>query len=198
MNNTNETLPDNIKRLIPSLSLSQAIPLGDIEGIPFILLKVSEENAPLIKAGEITCEVKPSIFNIKFKEETIAICFVQFRLNKSAAHIYTATYNLIDERQYKDCSELLLMQSYGLLIASGNVHEILKFDAQFEAPFNPINIIAGAKERATDYVPGDFLEVTYALQSQAATPAELWNVFDTMAPFDKNWYASMRMNAEKV
>ena len=198
MINSNETLPDNIKKLLPELSLSQAVPLGSINDSQFVLLKISEANEQSLENNEIACEMKPSIFNVKFKDETIAICFVQFRLNKSNVHIYTTSYNLKDEKQFKDCFELLNMQEYGLLVASINAHEFLKFDTPFDVPFNPQNILVGAKERATDYAPGDYLEVTYALQAQAATPAELWDVLNTMAPLDKNWYASVEMNAQKV
>lgn len=198
MINSNETLPDNIKQLLPELSLTQAIPLGSINDSPFVLLKISEVNEQSLGKNEIACEMKPSIFNVKFKDETIAICFVQFRLNKSNEHIYTTSYNLRDERQFEDCFELLNMHDYGLLVASKNVHEFLKFDTTFKASFNPQNILIGARDRATDYTPGDFLEITHALQSQAATPAKLWKVFDTMAPFDQQWYASMEMNAQKA
>ncbi len=198
MINANNTLPDNIKQLLPNLSLTQAIPLGQINDVPFILVKISEANEGSLEHNEISCEMKPSIFNVKFKGENIAICFVQFRLNKSNTHIYTTSYNLQDEKQFKDCFELLNMEEYGLLVASVNAHEFLKFGTPFDIPFNPQNILVGAKERATDYVPGDYLEITYALQAQAANSADLWDIFNTMAPLNKNWYASMEMNSEKV
>ena len=196
MANKNETLPDNLKGLISQLSTHQAMPLGSMSGYPFLAVRIPADQEQLITDGEITCEMKPSVFNIDFDETTIALCFVQIRLNKRNDLIYTAYYNLADERQYNDCHELLNMRNYGICVASENIHDFLSFDAAFEADFDPRNIIAGAKANATEYSPDLTRQIAQIFFTQAATSAELWEQFNTMAPFEKKWYARMRMESK--
>lgn len=197
MLNPNTELPKNLQDLVASLSLVQAIPLGTTQGIPFIALKLSTANDGRIGDNSITCEFKPSIFNISYKGENIAICYVQFRLNGSDEHIYTASYDLKNDKQYSDCYDLLAMKQYGLLVLTNNGHDFLQFDADIELDFNPQAMIHGARELGTDYEPLLFSEVSYGLSTQGETPAALWRFLEQVAPLDKKWYASMQLGATK-
>ena len=194
----NELLPKNLQEIIPTLSLSQAIPLGNEKGVPFLMLKLSVGNEAVLEEGGIACEFKASVFNIGFKGENVALCIVQFRLNSSDKHIYTASYDLNNEKHYADCFDLLEMRKYGLLIVTDNAHDFLEFTPKFKADFRPQAMIHGAKELASDYEPGLFLEVVHAITSQGSTPAELWKFLDQMAPFEKSWYGAMQLGATQV
>jgi len=193
----NSELPQNLQDLAASLSLVQAIPLGTTQGIPFVALKLSTENDRYIADNMITCEFKPSVFNISYKDENIAICFVQFRLNGSDEHIYTASYDLKNDKQYGDCYDLLAMKQYGLLVLTDNGHDFMQFDANVELDFNPQAIIHGARELGSDYSPMLFSEVSYGLSTQGETPAELWRFLEQMAPVETRWYAAMQLGATK-
>ncbi len=194
----NHMLPKNLQDLIPTLSLSQAMPLGNEKGVPFLMIKLLNGNEEIIAEGGISCEFKASIFNVIYQGENVALCFVQFRLNGSDKHIYTASYDLHNEKHYNDCFDLLEMRKYGLLITTDNAHDFLEFKPVFKADFRPQAMIHGAKELSTDYEPGLFLEVAHAISSQGETPAELWKFLEQMAPFEKSWYGSMQLGATKV
>ncbi len=194
----NDMLPKNLQEMIPSLPMAQAVPLGSENGVPFLMIKLPVGNEETIAEGGIASEFKASIFNITFKGENIALCIVQFRLNGSDNHIFTATYDLHNDKHYADCFELLEMKKYGLLIATDNAHDFIVFEPQFKADFSPQAMLHGAKALATDYAPGDFMEVAYALSSQGQTPAALWKILEEMAPFEKSWYGAMQLGATKV
>ena len=196
MSNPNDTLPDNLKGLVENLSTRQAIPLGTMYDIPFLAVKIPAEKESFIQDNPITCEIKPSVFNVDFHGETVAVCFIQVRLNGLDEYIYTATYDLTVDKQFSDCYALLNMRKYGLFIASENLHDFLVFDAPFEAAFDPRNIIFGAKERSSDYSPELFRVVAHALYTQCENDTELWKHFETIAPFDKQWYARMQMDLQ--
>ena len=196
MLNPNSELPQNLQELLNSMNLVQAIPLGTTEGIPYVAIKLSTQNDEVIRAGGILCEFRASIFNVQFKERNIAICFVQFRLNSSDQHIFTASYDLTNDKQYKDCYALLGMKQYGILVMTDNGHDFLQFDVDFKGDFNPQVTIHGARELG-DSDPQLFSEVSYALSTQGATPAELWKFLEQMAPYEKRWYARMSMGATK-
>ena len=194
----NELLPKNLQEIIPTLSLSQAVPLGNEKDVPFLMIKLSAGNEAIIAEGGISCEFKASIFNVGFNGENVALCFVQFRLNGSDKHIYTASYDLHNEKHYNDCFDLLEMKKYGLLIVTDNAHDFIEFKPVFKADFKPQAMLHGAKELATDYEPGLYMEVAHALSSQGQTPAELWKFLEKMAPFEKSWYGSMQLGATKI
>lgn len=198
MTEPNENLPQNLQDLIASLSYVQALPLGTNQGISFIAVKLSEANEKQMEEGGITCEFKPSIFNINYKGHTVAICIVQFRLNGSDRHIYTASYDLKNDKQYSDCFDLLKMTQYGLLIATDKLHTFMQFDVNFVGTFNPQQVLHGAREKGTDYDPMLFGEVSHGLMMQADTPAGLWAYFEKIAPALHRWYASMTIEAEQV
>ena len=197
MLNPNSQLPKNLQDLVGTLSLTQAVPLGTTRGIPFIALKLSAANEARIAANMITCEFKPSVFNIRYKEQNIALCFVQFRLNGSDDHIYTVSYDLKNDKQYGDCYDLLAMKQYGLLVMTDNGHDFMQFDALIELDFNPQAVIRGARELGTKYDPLLFSEVSYGLTTQGETPAALWRFLEETAPLKNKWYASMQLGAVK-
>lgn len=197
MLNPNTELPQNLQDLAENLSYVQAIPLGTTQGIPFIAVKLPDENEQQLADNTITCEFKPSIFNISYKDDNIALCYVQFRLNGSDEHIYTASYDLKNDKQYSDCYDLLAMKQYGLLVLTNNGHDFLQFDADIELDFNPQAMIHGARELGTDYEPLLFSEVSYGLSTQGETPAALWRFLEQVTPLDKRWYASMQLGATK-
>ena len=179
--------------MVDALSIEQAVPLGDMEGTPVLAVKIADENESFIKEGGLMCELKASVFNIDFGEDTIALCFAQVRLNKSPNMIYTAAYDLNIEKQYEDCYSLLNMKKYGLLVATSKVHEFIAFENTFEAEFDPRTVIKHAKETASSYTHDKYVEVSYALKSQARSAADLWTYLNQLAPFEKSWYARMNM-----
>ena len=194
----NSALPQNLQDLSKTLSYTQAIPIGSEGKVPFLMIKLSVENEKLLAENSITCEFKPSIFNIAYKDENIALCIVQFRLNGSDKHIYTVSYDLKNDKHYSDCSKLLEMDKYALLLVTDNGHDFVQFEANFEADFKPVAMLHGARELGTNYEPGLFMEVAHGLSSQGQTPAELWSFLDKMAPFDKSWYSAMQLGATKI
>ena len=195
---TNETLPENLRKMVEALSLEQAVPLGDMEGTPILAVKIADENEHLIKEGGLMCELKASVFNIDFGEDTIALCFAQVRLNKSPDMIYTASYDLNVEKQFEDCYSLLNMKKYGLLVSSSNIHEFIGFENKFEAEFEPRTVLNHAKKTANDYSHEKYVEASYALKSQARSAADLWTYLNQLAPFEKSWYARMNMGRSNV
>ncbi len=194
----NDALPKNLQELATKITSVQALPLGSENGVPFLMIKLGVENEATIAEGGISAEFRASIFNVKFKEENVALCFVQFRLNGSEKHIYTASYDLHNEKHYSDCFDLLAMEKYALLLVTDNAHDFLEFKPVFKADFNPQAMINGARELATDYDPGLFLEVSHAITSQGATQADLWRFLEEMAPFEKSWYGAMQMGATEI
>lgn len=198
MTQPNAILPQNLRDLIALLSYVQAVPVGTDQGIPFIALKVTENSADLLEDNAVTCEFKPSIFNVAYKDQTLALCLVQFRLNGSDSHIYTASYDLRNDKQYSDCHDLLAMKQYGLLVATDTVHTFLQFDTDFVGDFNPQSVLKAAREKATAYEPVLFSEVSHALTMQGDSPAALWEFFATVAPAEHRWYAAMALQSEKV
>lgn len=198
MKEANSDLPQNLQGLITHLSTVQAVPLGTQQGIPFLALKIGAGDEALLEDNAVTCEFKPSVFNIDYKGETVALCVVQFMLNGSERHIYTVTYDLSDDKQYSDCHDLLGMQQYGLLIANDTVHTIFQFDTDFVGAFNPRQVIKEARANATRYEPIIFSEVSYALMTQGDTPPRLWAYLDKAAPALHRWYARIQLESEKV
>jgi hypothetical protein len=198
MPETNTILPQNLQDLIANLSYVQAVPLGTKQGIPFIALKVTEGNEKLLQDNAVTCEFKPSVFNVDYKGHTVALCIVQFRLNGSDRHIYTASYDLHNDKQYSDCHDLLAMTQYGLLVATEKVHTFLQFDTNFVGTFNPRQVLNEARSHATDYDPLLCSEVSYGLTMQADTPAGLWAYLEKSAPALHRWYARMQLQSEKA
>lgn len=193
----NSELPQNLQDLASSLSMVQAIPLGMMQGIPFLAVKLATENEAYLAENRITCEFKPSIFNIQFKGENIALCIVQFRLNGSDQHIYTVSYDLRNDTQYSDCFNLLAMKQYGLLVLTDNGHDFIQFDAKAELSFEPQAMVHGARELASEYDPVLATEIAYAISTQGETPADLWAFLEQMAPFEKSWYGGMKLGATK-
>lgn len=108
----------------------------------------------------------------------------------------TAIYDLGNDKQYSDCHALLNMKKYGLFIATESTHDFQVFDMPFDAPFDPRNIIAGAKSKSTGYAPGTFHTIVRVLYSQCANKVELWEQFRTIAPAETQWYARMRMDLQ--
>ena len=198
MTNPNDTLPDNIKQLIEHMSPISAIPLTKIEGIPFLAIKVTQEDAKEFKKNGITAELKPSIFNVELDGVNTAICFIQLRLNRSANHIYNAIYNLKFDKHFEDCFDILQMSEYGVFIATDTTHEFIKFTIDFEADFDLRNIIAGARDRADEVDEDIFKQVQYAFTSQASNQAELWSFLAKIAPYEQQYYASFKLDKQKV
>ena len=198
MLNPNDTLPQNLQDLSKKLIIGQAVPIGNEGLIPFLMLKLPASESALLAENKITSEFKPSIFNISYKDENIALCIVQFRLNASSQLVYTVSYDLKNEKHYRDVSLLLAMEKYALLIVTDEGHDFVQFEASFDADFKPLAMLDGAKTLGSDYEPGLFLEVSHAITSQAATPSQLWKVLDEMAPFEKSWYGAMQMGATKI
>lgn len=196
MTNPNNTLPQNIQDLVSALSTQQAMPLGKINEIPFLAIRLEASKERSIRDNDIICELRPSIFNVDYQDETIALCFIQLRLNRSKEMVYTVQYDLKNKKQFSDVWAFLEMQKYGLLIATKQVHDFQQFDANFEADFHPRDILAGARGSATDYDPALFDEVAFALRSQTKSEHELWDLLNEMTPFDQQWYARLKLDRE--
>lgn len=192
MANTNETLPFNLTHLIENLTTRQAVPLGSMQDIPFLAVKIPA-SAEALFGQPIHCEVKPAIFNIDHGDETLAIAIVQIRLNNLDAFIYTAVYDLTNDKHYSDCHALLNMKKYGLFIASDTKHDFLVFDTPFEAFFDPRDVIAEARENATATNAEAFGAAVNALYALKENDTQLWKHFDEIAPFDNRWYLRTTM-----
>lgn len=192
--NTNKDLPENLKGLIEALSAEQAIPMGMVSGLPFLAVKIADEES--LNKGAPSCELKASILNIDYEEETVGLCFVQLRLNGQDRLIYTAVYDLNNAKQYADCDLLLSMKKYGLFIATDDKHDFLAFDTNFKAEFDPRALLLYAKNESSDYGGEQFAEFAYAIRSQASSARNLWDYLDLLAPYDKKWYGRMKMSKE--
>lgn len=195
---SNKDLPQNVQDLISSMSYTQAVPLQSKNGVPYLVIKLSDNHESFLDENEIACEFKPSIFNVTYKGENIALCFVQFRLNQSNKHIFTISYDLKNDKQYEDCFDLLAMENYGLLIATNNAHEILQFGVEFKGDFKPQAMLNGARELASTHSPELFTEISFAISSQGESQEELWQFLNQMAPFEKRWYGAMQLGATKT
>jgi len=196
MANLNDTLPDNLKELVAKISTQQAVPLGTMSDLPFLGIKLGKENEQMIEDGGIRCEIKPSILNIDFDDETIGICFVQLRLNEDDRFIYTTAYDLNIEKQYADCYALLNMKKYGLFVASDAIHDFIALDSEFEADFDPRMVLEHTKAEASEYDPALFAEIYYGINTQVSSKQALWDYLDHLAPFDKKWYGRMSLAKE--
>ncbi len=196
MKQPNAELPQNLRDLLPHLSLTQAVPLGTSRALPLLAVKIPDADEALLETGSITCEFKPSVFNVDFQGDSVAVCFVQFRLNGSNARIYTAHYDLANDKQFSDVFDLLAMKQYGLLVCTTDHHDFLQFDVRFEGDFDPRDALDYARRTATDYPPLRFREVVHGLSMQGSSPAALWEFLDAAAPFDKRWYARLTLESE--
>lgn len=197
MTTPNESLPENFQELIKSMSTQQAIPLGEMDDLPFLAIKIPAEMVTRLETNAITCEMRPSIFNVDYEEKTVALAYVLIRLNGSDESVYLARYDLDDDKQFSDVWSLLEMTTYGLLIATDDVHDFQQFDARLDADFDPRNILSGAKERSTGQDVAILNEVDYAIRSQARSHQELWSLFENIAPFDKLWYARITLGVTR-
>jgi hypothetical protein len=193
MPQTNETLPPNLIHLIENLTTRQAVPLGTMQDIPFLALKIPVSSEVMLTGGEIFCEMKPSIFNIDHGEETLAVCIVQIKLNGLDAYTYSAAYDLTNDKHYSDCHALLNMRKYGLFVASDNLHDFLVFDTPFDAFFDPRDVIAEARENATATNAEAFGAAVTALFSLKEDDAALWEHLSESVPFENRWYLRTRM-----
>lgn len=198
MTHANTTLHPNLQNLIAKLSHVQAVPLGTMKHVPYVILKPSNVDENFLVDAGFTCEIKPSIFNVSYKEQSVAICIVQFRLNGSEDHVFTASYNLKDDRQLSDCSDLLGMEQYSLMIATDRVHSIRHVKMNFTGTFDPKAVLNVARRNATDYDPTLFAEVSHVLTKQGGSPAGLWTYLEETAPARQQWYAQLQLQAEKV
>ena len=196
--NTNDTLPENLRNLVKSISIEQAIPLGEMDGTPMLGLKLPKAYEHFIKDGGLASELKASILNVEFDDKTIALCLVQVRLNQSDEMIYTAVYDLGVEKQYEDCYAILSMKSHGLFVASDDIHEFISFTTDFEAKFEPRVVLQYAKNETKNYTPEMFYEVSHGLRTQASSPKVLWDYLNKLAPYDQSWYGRIQMGKEKT
>lgn len=197
MLNKNSTLPENLQGLIKELTTEYAVPLGEVYNAPFLALKIPDNNQERLEKNEIIASFRPAIFNVEFNGENIAICIVEIMLNQSDNFIYTANYNLSDAKQFKDCYELLQMKKFGLLVTTTKYHDFLLFDVNFEGDTNLTNVLVGAREKATTDSREEFMLVSHALRSQAKDSKHYYQILEEMAPSDKMFYASMKIDAEK-
>lgn len=197
MTYSNTALPQQLQTIIPTLSFEQALPFGIVEEMPFLAVRIQEEDETILDSSTLTCEFKPSIFNLDYKDHTVALCIVQFRLNGSDSHIYTTGYDLSKPKQYTLCQALLKMLDYGLLLATENVHTYKHFRANFVGTFNPIMVIKEARHLATDYDAPLFAKVMQGLM-QKTSPAELWRYFEQIAPPQHRWYLQVNAAQDTV
>jgi hypothetical protein len=197
MAQTNDTLPQNLTHLIANLTTRQAVPLGTMQDIPFLALKIPASSEALLTDGDIFCEMKPSIFNIDHGSETLAICIVQIKLNGLDAYTYSAAYDLTNDKHYSDCHALLNMRKYGLFIASENLHDFLVFDTPFDAFFDPRDVLAEARENATETNAEAFGAAVNALFGLKEDETALWHHLNEIVPFDNRWYLRTRMEFKK-
>jgi len=187
-------LPTNIQDLVKNLSGTQAMPLGEMNKLPLLMIKLSEENLEFMSENDVVCTLNPSIFNIEHQGETVAVCFLQIKLNNSDKHIFTVRYDLKNEKQLQDALSFFNMNHYGILMTSDTRFDILEFGFDMKIDFNPHEGLAYALSKATEYNQGTLEEVTYGLTMQADSISGLWEHFEMIAPLEKQWYASMKMS----
>ncbi len=196
MTYSNTALPKQLQTLIPTLSFKQALPFGIVEEMPFLAVKLKDEDEAILETSDLTCEFKPSIFNLDYEEHTVALCIVQFRLNGADSHIYTAGYDLSNPKQFALCEALLRMLDYGLLIATESIHIYKHFSANFVGTFNPVMVIKEARDLATDYDALLFTKVMQGLTIQKTSPADLWRYFEQIAPPQRRWYLQVSADTD--
>lgn len=192
MPNDNSTLPDNLQQLIQTLNRRQAVPLGTLQEIPFLALKLANAHEALLQ-GDIHCDIKPTFCNIDHKDETLALCFVQLRLNGRGDLIYTTVYDLTNEKHFHDCYALMQITPYGLLIASEHEHDFQVFETPFDAPFSPREVLTQTRDNTTAPNAEAFGMAANALYRTKEHDAELWEYFESIAPLEQQWYVRMPM-----
>ena len=190
----NSELPQNIQDLIKNLSYTQAVPVKEIDNTPFMLLKLSDEHDEFLSSGqEIAATFKPSIMNVTVGDETIALCFLQIKLNGSDKYIYNTVYNLSDIKQFEDVHGFLNMHKYGLLIATNNNHEYKIFNLNFKADFHPQNVLMGARDKANCNNLELFNGIAQSIASSQKDLKSLWDYFNEVAPFKEHYYVHINM-----
>jgi len=194
MLDNNSSLPEKFQALFKNMEPLQAVPLGaDNNNIPYIGMKVSVDDMAFIDENEITAEFKPTILNIDIEDKTVAILFVQFKLNNLDNFIFTLSYDLKNDKHLVDASGLLRMDNYTLIIATDDEHKILSFTTDFKEEFNPLEVLASARANATEYDLQLFHQLGQFISSYQKTPRDLWKHFDEIAPLERSWYARLQM-----
>lgn len=193
MANNNTDLPEKLQSLFELLTPLQGVPIGTNEDVPYILLKVNEEDMAYIEANDITAEFKPSIINVALDEQVIAILFVQIKLAGIERLIFTLTYDVTNEKHYVDAHALLKMKQYSLIIGTQNTHKILAFTPEFDASFDPIEILASARNNATEYNLELFHQLSQFIITSHENKKALWDHFNEIASIENKWYAHLKM-----
>lgn len=189
----NSDLPSNIQELIKNISYTQVIPISEINDIPFMLLKLSDEHDEFLRHQDIAAEFKPSIMNVTVAQETIALCFLQIKLNGSDKYIYSAVFNLSDIKQFQDIYSFLNMQKFGLMIVTNNIHDYKVFNLNFQADFHPRDILIGARDKADSNNLELFNGVAQSIFSSQKDVAALWEYFKKVSPVKESYYVHMQM-----
>ncbi len=189
----NNELPQNIQDLIKNISTTQTVPISEIDNTPFMLLKLSDEHDEFLRTQEIAAEFRPSIMNVTVGTETIALCFLQIKLNGSEKYIYNAVFNLSDIKQFKDIHAFLNMEKYGLMIATNNIHDFKIFNLNFEADFHPQNILVGARDKADSNNLELFNGIAQSIFSSQKDTGALWKYFKEVTPLKEQYYVHIQM-----
>jgi hypothetical protein len=193
MLNKNSELPPSVQGLFENIKPLQGVPLGTNNEMPIIALKVSDEVAKELDIIEVRAEFKPTVMNVDVDGSTLAILFVQFKLNGNDNLIFTLSYDLNNPKHYIDAYGLLKMQQYTLIIGTSENHKVVSFTTNFEAKFQPVSILEIAKSNATEYGLELFHQITSFIITTESSQLELWKHFDRIAPLERSWYTRMTM-----
>lgn len=169
--------------------MTQAVPLGDKDGVPLLLVKVPQEYLEIFEKDAIAVEMNPAIFQVDYQASTLGLCFIQIRLNHSDEHIYTVRFDLSNPRQFDDAQALLGSEKYAVLVASDSAHEIVTVALDLQGLFNPKEVLAYTRSQLDSDVQDKVDAVTYAITQEASSIAGLWEHFEDVASIDKQWYS---------
>jgi hypothetical protein len=194
MANSNTELPENFKHLIDALEIGTAVPLANIQNMPFLGLKLPNDDQDMLKNGEIISQFKPTLLNIDYEEQTYAILILQVILNGSEDYIYNTFYDLNNEQQFTNALEILKLSDYGLFIFTDEVHDFIPFNTKTDINFDPCVIATATKKNASEYQAETCHAIVTALFSSQTNNSELLKFFEEIAPKEKEWYARLTMN----
>lgn len=189
----NDTLPPQVRDLLKGLSMTQAVPLGDKEGLPLVLVKVTEDDIVMLGKAEIPCEMNPTILTVTFENHVLGLCFMQLRLSHSDEHIYTVRFDLHNPHQFDDANALLSGSNYGVVIASEQEYTIIEVPHK-TYDFKPHDILMQTQALANTSDIDIIERITYAITQEATSIAGLWEHLETIAPLKNQWYASLHID----
>jgi hypothetical protein len=186
----NSELSASLQKSIETFADFRAYALGIAQGTPFFALKLPESFVPRLNEP-LSCEFKPAMLNITYREKTFALCIVQFRLNGSDSLVFSISLDLMQEREHEIARALLRMQEYGVMLVTEASHRVMEFHANFVGTFNPIVVLEQTVQQADCDDKALCREIYRGIASQFQSASAMWYSFESIAPAHHRWYAKM-------